>query len=258
MRKWISLCESADRKDDVECPYDVGAEDDAAPLDEGKVRDAALAFAASAAAMHGLSGAVEKPKEEIPSYYVYDDEANALGISDLDKVHIDDVDAPAASKPDAPAKPQGELSDQRHLSENVKLLALTIWGEARSDGPKAMEAVGHVIMNRIKSERRFGASIKEVVWKRKAFSCWNKGDPNREAMQKIGSLPTKSLDRKRWKQAIKVAQKILSGESRDPTKGALFYHTKAMGRPYWVDDSTKPVAAIDSHLFYRNDAKARG
>lgn len=150
------------------------------------------------------------------------------------------------------------LSDKKaDMSEATKLLALTIWGEARSDGPEAMRAVGHVVINRIRSPRAFGKNIKEVVWKRKAFSCWNAGDPNRESMKKIASLPETHPSKVRWNQAVKIAQDITSGRSKDPTNGALFYHTKAMGLPYWVSKDMKPIATIASHLFYKTDAKAK-
>lgn len=148
------------------------------------------------------------------------------------------------------AQVQAEINRQ----EDLKLLALTIWGEARGDGPEAMRAVGHVIANRMEAER-FGDSVKDVVWKRKAFSCWNPGDPNREAMSNIAQLPKESVDRKRWQQALQISQEILSGRSRDITNGALFYHTKQIN-PYWVEDNAEPTAIIANHVFYDTDKKA--
>jgi spore germination cell wall hydrolase CwlJ-like protein len=249
-----------------------------APLDEGKFKNASLAMALSATALGQMA---TKPASDSPEteqtqsqsdldhsmFYVYDDEAEALGISGIDEVNprLNDKDIAsrtAASKPVAaksakPAKSAKKAPQQKAgMSEPVRLLALTMWGEARSDGPEAMRAVGHVIINRIRSKRKFGKNVKEVVWKRKAFSCWNPSDPNREAMMNIAQLPSKSLERVRWKQAVKIAEQILEGGDKDPTNGALFYHTKAI-KPYWVDSTTKPVANINSHLFYRDDAKAK-
>ncbi len=156
---------------------------------------------------------------------------------------------------DDPTPLSNKKSD--NLNEATKLLALTMWGEARSDGKEAMRAVGHVVINRIRSPRKFGKNIKEVVWKRKAFSCWNSGDPNRESMKKIASLPDTHPSKVRWNEAVKIAQDIVSGrDSKDPTNGALFYHTKAMGLPYWVSKDMKPIAKIANHLFYKTDAKA--
>lgn len=152
------------------------------------------------------------------------------------------------------APSQAEMQDQARKQEDLKLLALTMWGEARGDGPEAMRAVGHVIINRMKSER-FGDSVKDVVWKRKAFSCWNPNDPNRQAMGNIARLPKDSVDRQRWGEALEIAKQIMSGRSTDITNGALFYHTKQIS-PYWVEDDAEPTAMIANHVFYDKDKKA--
>lgn len=149
---------------------------------------------------------------------------------------------------------QAEIQDQAREQEEMKLLALTMWGEARGDGPEAMRAVGHVIINRMRSER-FGDSVKDVVWKRKAFSCWNPNDPNRQAMSNIAQLPRDSVDRQRWAEAVRIAKEIMSGRSSDLTNGALFYHTKQIS-PYWVEDDAQPTAMIANHVFYDTDKKA--
>ena len=118
-----------------------------------------------------------------------------------------------------------------------------------------MRAVGHVILNRSRSARNFGDTIKEVVWKRKHFSCWNAGDPNRSAMEQIASMPESSPSKIRYRQAFEIAQDILAGKDRDITRGALFYHTDSI-RPNWVPEDETPVQ-IGDHLFYRTDRKAQ-
>lgn len=137
-------------------------------------------------------------------------------------------------------------------AKDAKLLALTIWGEARGEGETGMRAVGHVIKNRMKSDR-FGDEVKDVVWKRKAFSCWNPNDPNREKMRNIAQLPKDSAEYKKWKMAQKIAAEILANKSKDPTRGALFYHTKNI-KPNWADPK-KAIAAVANHVFYRTDLK---
>lgn len=141
-----------------------------------------------------------------------------------------------------------------YSNEAAQLLALTMWGEARSTGIDGMRAVGHVILNRANSSRNFGDSIKEVVWKAKHFSCWNPGDPNRAAMERISSMPESSAGKIRYRQAYKLAKDILSGRDPDNTHGALFYHTENI-KPNWSPDE-EPVARIGGHEFYRTDKKA--
>lgn len=139
--------------------------------------------------------------------------------------------------------------------EAQQFLALTMWGEARSHGEAGMRAVGHVIMNRLQTNKRdFGNDVREVVRDRKQFSCWNSNDPNKKIMMNIGNLKPDSQDRRMWEIAQEVASEILTGQSKDPTHDSLFYHTSNI-KPYWTK-GVAPVAHIASHVFYQDDAKA--
>ena len=140
------------------------------------------------------------------------------------------------------------------VKKKARILALTMWAEARSDGKEAMRAVGHVVMNRLHSERKFGNSIEHVVLKRKAFSCWNPSDPNRKAMKAIPHMNKDSLEYKRFKEAMQIAMKIITGRDTDPTEGSLFYHTKQI-TPYWAV-GIKPLKSIANHVFYDKDHKS--
>lgn len=136
-----------------------------------------------------------------------------------------------------------------HKKKDEKLLAMTIWGEARNQGDAGMRAIGHVIMNRVAADKkRFGKGVKGVVWKPKQFSCWNRGDPNREAMQNPQAM--NYPDRKSWERAKEIAHEILSGQSRDPTRGSLYYHTQAVN-PEWASEM-RPVRVMADHVFYRS------
>jgi spore germination cell wall hydrolase CwlJ-like protein len=221
MRKWINLVENKRE-----------------PLEEK-----GLGHLAAAAALAGGGYQVGKDLN-LPDV---DPMPRIVVIPDSDGPPLDD----STLKLHTPSKTPSE-----NINEATKLLALTIWGEGRSGGPDAMRAVAHVIVNRVHSDRAFGDTVKDVVWKRKAFSCWNHGDPNREAMKRIPSLSPQHLSKKRWIEAVDIARRVLSGEDQDPTNGALFYHTEAMGKPYWVSDNMKPIAHIGDHLFYRTDAKS--
>ncbi len=231
-------------------------------LNEGRFKNfaisAALGAATATGAMHGVKAHAEA-EPQIPSYYVYDDEAAELGLSSIDEVDpyldaAETADTPSMKTQRKVAKGDRSAVAAQAPNEAVQLLALTMWGDARQDGPEAMRAVGHVVMNRIRSARHFGRNIKEVVWKRKAFSCWNPSDPNRAAMKSIKSLPSDSLDKIRYKQAVKIARDIIGHADSDPTSGALFYHTKSIS-PGW-SLGAKPVVKLDNHVFYRVDGKA--
>lgn len=165
---------------------------------------------------------------------------------------------------------------QKAFQRDVNYLAMTIWGEARSQGTEGMNAVGHVIKNRV-AKHRWGDNVKDVVLNRKQFSCWNPGDPNREKMQEMRKLEImirnkqapegkefepwmNSLQKsglygeyKVWLQAKKIAENIMQDRSEDITNGALFYHTKAIKPDWSVGQQT--IADIGSHVFYRKAAQ---
>ena len=130
-------------------------------------------------------------------------------------------------------------------------MALTMWGEARGEGEDAMRAVGHVIDNR----RRMGADfVTDTVSEAFQFSCWNAGDPNRAAIERVLELAEGSEEHEMWRAARRIADEILAGRSADPTRGALFYHTDAVA-PRW-SRGIAPVRRIGSHIFFRTAAKA--
>ncbi|WP_395645170.1 cell wall hydrolase [Terricaulis sp.] len=143
----------------------------------------------------------------------------------------------------APARPFVEPDP-----DDVHLLAATMWGEARSEGEEGMRAVGHVIVNRIGD--RFGADLETVVRAPKQFSAWNLGDPNRALVMHPERYATGGVNQATWEVAQTVAYQVLSGQSVDPTNGALFYHTRAIS-PYWSRYG-QGRNVIGAHVFYRD------
>jgi hypothetical protein len=126
-------------------------------------------------------------------------------------------------------------------------MALTMWGEARAEGEAGMRAVGHVIDNRRRAGMH-GAYVTDTVGAAFQFSCWNPGDPNREAMLNVDSLRADQEDGRMWRIAQRLADEILTGRSHDPTGGALFYHA-ASAAPSWSRGIT-PVRRIGGHDFF--------
>ena len=151
------------------------------------------------------------------------------------------VAAPAALLP----KPSADELDV----VDAHWMALTMWGEARAHGEAGMRAVGHVIHNRQRSGGGKGF-VTDTVSKAYQFSCWNEGDPNREAMLNIHALRPGSADEISWRTAKRVAQEILSGRSHDVTGGAKFYHTTDVA-PAW-SRGLQPIQVIENHLFFRS------
>ena len=63
------------------------------------------------------------------------------------------------------------------LTEEQKIVAMTILGEARGEGEEGMYAVACVIAQRSIAWKR---TPKQICFADKQFSCWNPKDPNRK------------------------------------------------------------------------------
>ena len=125
--------------------------------------------------------------------------------------------------------------------DQTDYMARTMYGEARGEGAKGMQAVGNVIMNRVKAGGWYGASVKDVCLKPKQFSCWNENDPNRKIILNATDA--------QLKQARTIAEQVISGELPDITGGATHYYANYISKPSWAKSMTQ-TAQIGSHIFY--------
>lgn len=149
--------------------------------------------------------------------------------------------------PDEPSAGALEQLPAVALNEaEVRLLAATAWGEARGEGEDGMRAVAHVMVNRVGS--RFGENLETVIMTPYQFSVWNRGDPNRRLVSNPERYATDGVAQETWEQAQRIAREVLSGQSIDPTGGALFYHTRAV-RPAWARRGVGRQV-IGAHVFY--------
>lgn len=125
------------------------------------------------------------------------------------------------------------------IKEEQQCLALTLYWEARGEGREGMIAVGWTVLNRVRS-RRFPGTPCEVVRQGGErppcqFSWWCDGKSDRPR------------DLRSWQAAQIIAAELLQSPPRDPTSGALFYHSTGVRSP-WKRDRT---ARIGRHVFYR-------
>lgn len=149
--------------------------------------------------------------------------------------------------PEEPAGHAISAEQPRVLNEDeVRLLAATVWGEARSEGEEGMRAVAHVMVNRIGP--RFGEDLSTVILSPKQFSVWNRNDPNRRIVQNLARDPSSVATDPEWLVAERVSREVLSGQSVDPTGGALFYHTRGV-RPRWARIG-QGRQTLGQHIFY--------
>lgn len=137
---------------------------------------------------------------------------------------------------------------------DLDILARTLWGEARSEGMIGMEAVAHVVHNRVAARSWWGRDIVGVCHKAWQFSCWNANDPNRA---KLLQLTTATVS---FSVALAAARSVMKLESEgrraasDPTNGATHYYApRVVSTPNWAQGK-RPCASIGGHEFFKGIA----
>ena len=121
-------------------------------------------------------------------------------------------------------------------AEDIRVMALNMYHEARGEGEIGMLAVGWVVLNRM-ADKAYPSTVNQVVYQGCQFSwvCDGRSDRPREP--------------RAWRKALKLAAALLGGGSADPTRGAMWYHAD------WVADPgfgprVSQVTRIGRHIFY--------
>lgn len=125
--------------------------------------------------------------------------------------------------------------------DDLNMMARTLFGEAIGEGPFGMTAVGHVILNRVKSDK-WPNTIRQVCRQPKQFSCWN--DPG----YRHGLVYTLTANDKRYREAMKAA--LTAIDSYDWTVGATHYFADYIPRPKWAKNM-KETLHFKHHIFLR-------
>ncbi|WP_084536686.1 cell wall hydrolase [Azospirillum halopraeferens] len=158
---------------------------------------------------------------------------------------------PAAAPPPVPPVPPPGLpaapAAGGPVDAAVDTLARTLWGEARGEPVRGIEAVAAVVVNRVRrAERRgglwWGNDIIAVCRKPRQFSCWNADDPNRPKLLAVTAADPV------FATCLRVARRAVAGLLPDPTGGATHYHRIGI-TPSWSIGHA-PCAEIGRHVFY--------
>lgn len=140
-----------------------------------------------------------------------------------------------------------------NLSDDLQVLAATIYGEARGEDFFGQQAVASVVRNRVLVARQTGRkqfgdgsyhSCCLVPWQ---FSCWNHNDPNRSKLLTLDfTKPDPVLE-----QCVATAQATMDGNETDLTGGALYYKTSVLPWPKDWGQQVPPLKVIGSQSFYK-------
>lgn len=164
----------------------------------------------------------------------------------------DAASLPASPPPGAPSS-GGRLATPAFgpagasTSEEVAIVAATLWGEARNQGEQGMRAVACVINNRLRQKYRKKTSAAAVCLDPKQFSCWNPGDPNLPRMQRIASEPDSA-----YRTACAIARELVQGTLQDITDRARHYYAATLRPPAYWSRGKSPCKVIGDHLFYND------
>ena len=137
-----------------------------------------------------------------------------------------------------------------------KCLAVTIYGEARSEPEVGQIAVAYTILNRASKQR----TLCQVALAPKQYSVFNNNPKLRAIAVSLHLIPEQKniIDQKSWDQAVKVAQMVSRKSVKDPTNGATHYlaakvmKSKGYHYPKWSKEF-KMVKEIENHKFYKDN-----
>jgi N-acetylmuramoyl-L-alanine amidase len=120
--------------------------------------------------------------------------------------------------------------DQRYIN----CMAKVVHHEAGNQPRNGKIAVAHVLVNRVK--QGFADNVCAVAQQPGQFFRIDRYHPDRKS--------------EGWAEAVDVARTVMAGESRDWSKGALFFHANWAKPDRFFRGRTK-VAQLEDHDFYR-------
>lgn len=130
------------------------------------------------------------------------------------------------------------------LDPETKCLALSVYWEGKSETRKGQLAVAHTVLNRVRHPS-FPDTICGVVSQQSdagrrscQFSWWCDGKRD------------EPHDDDDWLEAVSSARDAMTAGAKDPTQGALYFHSARIKTPKWAK-SRKRLARIGDHIFYR-------
>lgn len=144
-----------------------------------------------------------------------------------------------------------------HHEDNVRVLALTLVGEARGESLDGRVAVAHTVRNRATEKSREAADVCLQKWQ---YSCWNEGtDSNHRFVMALaeklwGTKEPLGEYASLFAECQYLAGGVLTGALRDHTKGSTHYLTIDLLHsrpPTWVGDRL-PTVVLGNHAFFAN------
>ena len=138
--------------------------------------------------------------------------------------------------------PNKTLTDKERLSKcesdkMCKYLAEAGYFESKGESDVGVEAVMFVVLQRVADEKRWPSTVKGVLRQPAQFSYVSDGRLERGVVEK-----------KRYKEIMVIAHKVLNGDTINPVPKANHFHTTKLKR-VWTKNM-RVVAVIGNHVFF--------
>jgi N-acetylmuramoyl-L-alanine amidase len=130
--------------------------------------------------------------------------------------------------------------------DDVNLLALCIWREARGETWRTKLAVGCSVRNRVHHPDWWGHDYHSVILDPYQYSSFNASDPN--------SKKWPNDEDPNWLESLEAASLIINGNTTDTTSGATSYFDKSLddNPPKWASSAEmSKLRTIGSMHFYK-------
>ena len=134
----------------------------------------------------------------------------------------------------APEPDKDPRLDPRLDPRQINCIAKVVHHEAGNQPREGQIAVAHVMVNRVR--RGFGDDVCDVANQPGQFFRLSRYHPNRNTAA--------------WAAAVDVARTVLSGSTRDYSKGALYFHANWAKPDRFFRGRTK-LTRLEDHDFYR-------
>ena len=135
-----------------------------------------------------------------------------------------------------------EMTDNERISQcesdkMCKYLAEAGYFESKGEPDKGVKAVMFVVLQRVADEKRWPSTVKGVLRQPAQFSYVSDGRLERGVVEK-----------KRYKEIMVIAHKVLNGDTINPVPKANHFHATKLKR-VWTKNM-RVVAVIGNHVFF--------
>ena len=126
----------------------------------------------------------------------------------------------------------------QELTQEQRIVAMTILGEARGEGEAGMYAVACVIAQRAVAWKK---TPTKVCLQKLQFSCWNPDDPNRAKLPHLLNIPQAAYAKRLAIHLYRIDRTWIKNADHYCTLGTHKYWTKGQ----------KIVAVVGGQKFYK-------